>query len=68
MCLDMEIPLNLGSFTRKKSTRHGQTPELCGICWSNDELNRQLRGRAINCNVTEGLSDGIITNKINASL
>ena len=32
------------------------------------ELNRLLRGRAIRCNVTKGLSDGIIPNKTHVSL
>ena len=40
--------------TIEKSPCHCQTPPLCWICRSNHELNRQLRGRAINCNVTDG--------------
>ena len=41
--------------TLEKSTCHGKTPELCWICSPNHELNHQLLGRAINCNVTGGL-------------
>ena len=51
---DMQISLNLGSYTRK-STCHGKTPELCWICSPNHELYHRLLGRAINCNVTSGL-------------
>ena len=40
--------------TLEKSTGHGETPELCWICSPNHELNHQLLGRAINCNVTGG--------------
>ena len=41
--------------TLEKSTCHGKTSELCWICSPNHELNHQLLGRAINCNVTGGL-------------
>ena len=41
--------------TLEKSTCHGKTQELCWICSPNHELNHQLLGRAINCNVTGGL-------------
>ena len=61
----MHIPLNLGSYTRK-STCHGKTPELCWICSPNHELNHQLLGRAINCNVTGSLCAGCHHNLINA--
>ena len=54
LCLDMQISLNLGSYTRK-STCHGKTPELCWIFHSNQELNHQLLGNAINCNLADGL-------------
>ena len=40
--------------TLEKSTCHGQTPQHCQICRPN-KLNQQLRGRTINCNVTDGL-------------
>ena len=34
---------------------HGKTQELCRICWSNHEINHQLRDRASNCSDTDGL-------------
>ena len=65
--LDMQISLNLGSYTRK-STCHGKTPELCWICSPNHELNHQLLGRAKTAMLTAVCVPGVITNKINASL
>ena len=39
----------------RKSTCHCQTPKLCRKYWSNHELKSQLHGRAISCNVSDGL-------------
>ena len=39
---DKQIFLNLGSNTRKKSTRHGKTPELCWICSPNIEIKSPI--------------------------
>ena len=48
----------------RKSTCIGQTPELCRIWRPNHELNQQLRGRAINCNVTDGLTMRLVPSQI----
>ena len=47
--------LRHAKFPQEKIICHFQTPQLYRVCRSNHELNRQLGGRAINCNVTYSL-------------
>ena len=49
----MQNSLKLGSHNRKKHLSLSNSTTVLDL-WPNHELNRQLRGRAINCNVTDG--------------
>ena len=49
----MQISLKLGSHNRKKHLSLSNSTTVLDL-WSNHGVNRQLRGRAINCNVTDG--------------